>query len=65
MNNEQLKNTEIQFLDAYGKLVRTVKTRFIMSQRTQINISDLAAGTYFVKLVADDRVIAVRKIVKQ
>ena len=65
MNDEQLQNTEIQFLDAYGKLVRTVKTRFIMSQRTQINISDLAAGTYFVKLVADDRVIAVRKIVKQ
>lgn len=66
MNNEQLKNTEIQVMDAYGKLVRSVETRFIASsQRSQINISELSAGVYFVKLVADDRVIAVRKIVKQ
>lgn len=66
MNNELLKSTEIQVMDAYGKLVRTVETRFIASsQRSQINISELSAGVYFVKLVADDRVIAVRKIVKQ
>ena len=50
----------------YGKLVRTVETVHAPSlQRTGIDISDLASGVYFVKLVAEDKTIAVRKVVKQ
>lgn len=64
MNNVQLSGTEIHIADMYGKLVRTVETvhePFLQ----RIDISDLANGVYFVKWVADDRTIAVRKVVKQ
>ncbi len=64
MNNVQLSGTEIHIVDMYGKLVRTVDTRHGTSLQ-RIDISDLANGVYFVKLMAEDRVIAVRKVVKQ
>ena len=64
MNNVQLLGTEIHVVDAYGKLVRTVETLRTTSLQ-RIDISDLAAGVYFVKLVSDDKIIAVRKVVKQ
>ena len=35
------------------------------SVQTQIDLSHYAAGVYFVKAMADDNVIAVRKVVKQ
>jgi hypothetical protein len=35
------------------------------SVQTQIDLSHYAAGVYFVKAVADDKVVAVRKVVKR
>lgn len=65
MNNVQLEEAEIH-IDMYGKLVRTVVGANNYSPlRTRIDISDLASGVYFVKLVAEDKTIAVRKVVKQ
>jgi hypothetical protein len=59
--------TQIHVLDAYGKLVDIVETNAHDSsvQTAQIDLSRFAAGVYFVKAMADDNVIAVRKVVKQ
>ena len=65
MNDEQLLGAEIQVVDMYGKLVRTVETHGRASLQGTIDISDLAAGVYFVKAVMDGKVIAVRKVVKE
>ena len=65
MYNVQLEGTEIQVVDMYGKLVRTVETHGRASLQGTIDISDLANGVYFVKLIAEDKTIAVRKVVKQ
>jgi hypothetical protein len=65
MNNVQLGEAEIQVVDMYGKLVRIVETHGRASLQGTIDISDLANGVYFVKLMAEDKTIAVRKVVKQ
>ena len=65
MNDEQLLGAEIQVVDMYGKLVRTVETHGRASLQGTIDISDLATGVYFVKAVMDGKVIAVRKVVKE
>ena len=62
MNNVQLEGAEIQVVDMYGKLV-WIQT--FNGESTHIDISDLANGVYFVKLIAEDKAIAVRKVVKQ
>lgn len=64
MDNVQLSGTQIHIVDMYGKLVRTVEMRHSTSPQ-QIDVSDLANGVYFVKLMAEDRVIAARKVVKK
>ena len=51
--------TEFHVFDAYGKLIRVVDV-----QTTQIDLSGLANGVYFVKAVSDGNVVAVRKVVK-
>ena len=57
MYNEQCTNIEI--VDVYGKIITTVGTRFIASSQspasspTQINVSGLAAGMYFVRVTTD------------
>ena len=38
---------------------------FASLQTARIDLSHYAAGVYFVKAMADDNVIAVRKVVKQ
>ena len=57
MNNVQYSGIEI--VDVYGKVVRTVGTRFIASAQspTQINVSGLAAGMYFVRVTTDKGVV--------
>ena len=65
MNNVQLERTEVQVVDMYGKLVRIVETHGRASLQGTIDISDLANGVYFVKLIAEGKTIAVRKVVKQ
>ena len=62
MNNVQFSDVVIHVVDMYGKLVRT---KPFDGETTHIDISDLATGIYFVKAVADGKVVAVRKVVKQ
>lgn len=53
MNNEEYSISDIQLIDVYGKVVRTVETRCSTSLPTRINVSDLAAGMYFVRVTTD------------
>ena len=52
MNNVQLEGIEV--IDVYGKVVRTVVGANNYSpMQTRINVSDLAAGMYFVRVTTD------------
>ena len=76
MNNVQCSGIEI--IDVYGKIITTVGTRFIASAEspassqfpvsaqspTQINVSGLAAGMYFVR-VTTDRGVVTKPFVKR
>ena len=66
MNNVQAETFEIRLYDAYGRLLDVAETgRAPSLQTVQIDLSRYAKGVYFVKAVADGKVVAVRKIVKQ
>jgi hypothetical protein len=66
ITNHNSPITQIHVFDAYGKLVGVVETRCTTSLQTaQIDLSRYAPGVYFVKAVADDKVVAVRKVVKR
>ena len=66
MCNVQVGTMEFHVFDAYGKLMGVVETRCTTSLQTaQIDLSRYAPGVYFVKAVADDKVVAVRKVVKR
>ncbi|MCR4825777.1 MAG: T9SS type A sorting domain-containing protein, partial [Bacteroidales bacterium] len=63
MNNAQCSGIEI--VDVYGKVVRTdVETLRATSLPTQINVSGLAAGMYFVR-VTTDRGVVTKPFVKR
>ncbi|MCR4825530.1 MAG: T9SS type A sorting domain-containing protein, partial [Bacteroidales bacterium] len=68
MNNVQCSGIEI--VDVYGKTITTIGTRFIASAQfpasapTQINVSGLAAGMYFVR-VTTDRGVVTKPFVKR
>ena len=50
----------------YGKLLDVVETQNFASQQTaQIDLTEYASGIYFLKWIAEDKTIAVRKVVKQ
>ena len=51
MNNVQVKAFEV--FDVYGKLINTVETVCTPSLQTQINVSGLAAGVYFVRVTTE------------
>ena len=63
MNNGQWENVEIQVLDVYGRLLRTVETCHGAS--LQIDLSHYATGIYLVRWVNGGKVMAVRKVVKE
>ena len=52
MNNVQVKALEV--FDVYGKLIRTVETVCTPSLQTQINVSELASGMYFVRVTTEE-----------
>ena len=52
MNNEQLEVKGIEVIDMYGKVIYTV-TGANNGSSTQINVSNLAAGMYFVRVTTD------------
>ena len=54
MNNVQLEGIEV--IDVYGKVVRTV-VGAINDSPTQINVSGLAAGMYFVRVTTEKGVV--------
>ena len=62
MNNVQLGEVEIRVVDMYGKLLQT---KPFEGGTTHVDLTGYASGVYFVKLVADGKTVAVRKVVKQ
>ncbi len=54
--------TELQILNVLGQVVQTTN---IINQTTQLNISDLKNGLYFVKVLEGNKVIATQKIIKE
>ena len=52
----------IQILNVLGQIVLTTN---IQNQTTQLNISDLKNGLYFVKVLEGNKVIATQKIIKE
>ena len=63
INNRPAKAMEIRLYDAYGKLVNVVAAN--NEETTQIDLSGLAPGVYFVKAVADGKAVAIRRVVKR
>jgi hypothetical protein len=53
---------QVQFIDAVG---RTVKTESISGSHSQIDISDLNQGIYFISLSSADGVQRIEKLVKE
>ena len=43
----------MEVFDVYGKLIRTVETVYTPSLQTQINVSGLATGVYFVRVTTE------------
>ena len=68
MNNVQEGTVKFQLFDAFGRLLRTINgvgTNNDSPLRTaRIDFSHYASGVYFIKAVADGKVMAVRKVVK-
>lgn len=54
-----LKLTEIKIIDLTGKLIKTIK-----QNTNTVNVADLTAGIYFIKLITDEMTIT-KKFVKQ
>ena len=61
MYNGQLDAAEIQLFDVYGKGLRTCK---VAGENTVIDLSSYAAGIYIIKVVDNQRLIGVRKVLK-
>jgi hypothetical protein len=65
MKNEEWGGVELHLCDAYGRLLDVVETgRAPSLQTVQIDLSRYASGVYFLKAVADGKVVAVRKTIK-
>lgn len=63
VNNALLTpKAEIQLYDMYGKWLKTWK---VTGETTEIDLSPYAASVYFIKLVDGQRMIGVRKVVKE
>ena len=62
MNNVQV--TALEVFDVYGKLINTVETVCTPSPQTQINVSGLASGMYFVR-VTTEQGVATKSFVKK
>ena len=59
---DKVQCTEIEVIDVYGKVVRTIGAN--NDSPTQINVSGLAAGMYFVR-VTTDRGVVTKPFVKR
>lgn len=57
-----LQNSEIQLFDIYGKRLQVMA---VTGETTQIDLSTYSTGVYLVKLVSNEKVIGVQKVVKR
>ncbi len=65
MNNGQWEDAELRVFDVYGRLLHTVETCHGASLQTiEIDLSHYATGVYFIRLVKNGKVMAVRKVVR-
>ncbi|MBR4535783.1 MAG: T9SS type A sorting domain-containing protein, partial [Bacteroidales bacterium] len=67
MDNEQWQPDVLQLFDASGKIVNSVKlsnTYNGSTRTTQIDLSNLSNGIYFLKATKEGQTMAIRKIVK-
>ncbi len=66
MDNEPSGIVEIQVYDIYGKRLEMLEIPHETPMLTkQIDMSRYASGVYFIKLVTNDNVLAVKKVVKK
>jgi hypothetical protein len=66
MDNEPSGIVEIQVYDIYGKQLEMLEIPHETPMlTTQIDMSRYASGVYFIKLVTNDNVLAVKKVVKK
>ena len=56
---------EIQVLDVYGRLLNVIDISDARGASVQIDLSRYAPGIYFVRLVNDDGVLGVRKVIRK
>ncbi len=54
--------SELSIIDIYGRQVKKIK---LTTSETQINISELSSGIYFVQLMQDGKIMGTEKIVKE
>ena len=62
MNNAQFGDVDIQLYDMYGKWLKTWKAT---GETTEIDLSPYASSVYFIKAVDGQRMIGIRKVVKE
>jgi hypothetical protein len=62
LNVSAMAFTDVQLFDAYGKLVGRWHTN---GEVTQIDLSQHATGIYFVKVLNQNQVVGVKKVLKQ
>jgi len=61
LNDAQWNGATLEVLDVYGKLLQTLKAD---SEITQINVSNLANGMYFVRMTTEQGVVTKRFVKK-
>ena len=65
MNNEQVEVQSVEVLDVYGKLVTVVGANNYSPLQPRINVGNLPAGVYMLKITTTDGTSCVKKIVKK
>ena len=60
----QLLNGQILIRNVSGKVVVNAE-RLVQNQIMDLDISQLQSGVYIVEFIADNRILTIRKIVKQ
>jgi len=60
--SEPLTNGNVQLFDMYGKLL---KKQAFDEKQLQLNVSDIAPGVYVVKIIEENRVLKIVKLVKE
>lgn len=64
ITHENLQVKEMEICDVYGKVVSVTETPFATSLQTRINVSGLANGVYFVRVITEQGVLT-KPFVKQ